>query len=62
MLLATGIATIVYLWVTRKRRYDSGIMPVTGIPLPFLSYGVGWIDHEYMLSIGILVKYRNATN
>ncbi len=32
-----------------------GIMPVTGIPLPFLSYGVSALTTN-MLSIGILLN------
>ena len=47
MLLATGIATMFTFEVLVNVGMTIGIMPVTGIPLPFLSY---------------FVKYRYATN
>ena len=60
MLLATGIATMFTFEVLVNVGMTIGIMPVTGIPLPFLSYGVSALTTN-MMSIGIF-KYRNATN
>ena len=40
MLLATGIGTMFAFEVLVNVGMTIGIMPVTGIPLPFLSYGV----------------------
>ena len=55
MLLATGIATMFTFEVLVNVGMTIGIMPVTGIPLPFLSYGVSALTTN-MLSIGILLN------
>jgi len=55
MLLATGIATMLTFEVLVNVGMTIGIMPVTGIPLPFLSYGVSALTTN-MLSIGILLN------
>ncbi|MDU6960363.1 MAG: FtsW/RodA/SpoVE family cell cycle protein, partial [Veillonella dispar] len=54
-LLATGIATMFTFEVLVNVGMTIGIMPVTGIPLPFLSYGVSALTTN-MLSIGILLN------
>ena len=55
MLLATGIGTMFAFEVLINVGMTIGIMPVTGIPLPFLSYGVSALTTN-MLSIGILLN------
>lgn len=55
MLLATGIGTMFAFEVLVNVGMTIGIMPVTGIPLPFLSYGVSALTTN-MLSIGILLN------
>ena len=56
MLLATGIAIhCLPLRLLVNVGMTIGIMPVTGIPLPFLSYGVSALTTN-MLSIGILLN------
>ena len=55
MLLATGIGTMFTFEVLVNVGMTIGIMPVTGIPLPFLSYGVSALTTN-MLSIGILLN------
>ena len=55
MLLATGISTMFTFEVLVNVGMTIGIMPVTGIPLPFLSYGVSALTTN-MLSIGILLN------
>lgn len=55
MLLATGIGTMLTFEVLVNVGMTIGIMPVTGIPLPFLSYGVSALTTN-MLSVGILLN------
>ena len=40
MLLATGVTSMFMFHVMVNIGMTAGIMPVTGVPLPFLSYGV----------------------
>ena len=46
MLLATGITGMYLFHVLVNVGMTIGIMPVTGVPLPFLSYGVWRLSHE----------------
>lgn len=55
MLLATGICTMIAFQVLINVGMTTGIMPVTGIPLPFISYGVSALTTN-MLSIGLLLN------
>ena len=55
MWVATGIGTKDAFEVLVNVGMTIGIMPVTGIPLPFLSYGVSALTTN-MLSIGILLN------
>lgn len=55
MLLATGIGAMLSFEVLVNVGMTIGIMPVTGIPLPFLSYGVSALTTN-MLSIGLLLN------
>lgn len=55
MLLATGIGSMLVFQVLVNVGMTTGIMPVTGIPLPFISYGVSALTTN-MLSVGLLLN------
>lgn len=55
MLLATGIISMWAFQVLVNVGMTCGIMPVTGIPLPFMSYGVSALTTN-MMSLGILLS------
>jgi rod shape determining protein RodA len=55
MILATGIASMLTFHVLVNVGMTAGIMPVTGIPLPLMSYGVSSLTTN-MVSIGILLN------
>lgn len=55
MLLATGITSMLTFHVLVNVGMTAGIMPVTGIPLPFVSYGVSSLTTN-LVSIGILLN------
>lgn len=55
MLLATGIGSMFTFEVLVNVGMTTGIMPVTGIPLPFISYGVSALTTN-MFSVGILLN------
>ena len=55
MLLAVGITSMLGFHVLVNVGMTTGIMPVTGIPLPFMSYGVSSLTTNLM-SIGILLN------
>ena len=54
-LVASGIITMFAFHILVNVGMNSGIMPVTGIPLPFISYGGSamWLN---MISIGLLLN------
>ncbi|MEG6585731.1 rod shape-determining protein RodA [Dendrosporobacter sp. 1207_IL3150] len=54
-LLATGISSMLTFHVLVNVGMNAGIMPVTGIPLPFMSYGVSSLTTN-LVSIGILLN------
>lgn len=54
-LLATGITSMLAFHVLVNVGMTAGIMPVTGIPLPFMSYGVSALTTN-MVSLGILLN------
>jgi len=54
-LLATGITSMLVFHVLVNVGMTAGIMPVTGIPLPLMSYGVSALTTN-MISIGILLN------
>lgn len=54
-LLATGIVSMLTFHVLVNVGMTAGIMPVTGIPLPLMSYGVSSLTTN-MVSIGILLN------
>ncbi len=55
MLIAIGICSMIAFQVLVNVGMTTGIMPVTGIPLPFLSYGVNSLTTN-MLSVGLLMN------
>lgn len=58
MLLAAGITSMMAFHVLVNVGMTIGIMPVTGIPLPLLSYGVSSLTTN-MVSIGILLNIQS---
>jgi rod shape determining protein RodA len=61
-LLATGVATIIVFQVVVNIGMVIGLMPVTGIPLPFVTYG-GSSLVSLLLGLGIVesVRMRSVT-
>ena len=57
MLLATGVTSMFMFHVMVNIGMTAGIMPVTGVPLPFLSYGVSSLTTNLML-VAILLNIR----
>ena len=57
MLLAAGITSMLAFHVLINVGMTIGIMPVTGIPLPFMSYGVSSLTTN-LVSIGILLNIQ----
>ncbi|HBV85368.1 MAG TPA: rod shape-determining protein RodA [Desulfosporosinus sp.] len=55
VLIASGIITMISFHILVNVGMNSGIMPVTGIPLPFISYG-GSAMWANMISIGLLLN------
>ena len=55
MLLAVGIVSMLAFHVLVNVGMTAGIMPVTGIPLPFMSYGVSALTTN-MLAVTILLN------
>ena len=55
MLLATGITGMYLFHVLVNVGMTIGIMPVTGVPLPFLSYGVSSLTTNMLLA-GVLLN------
>ena len=56
-LLATGVTGMFMFHVLVNIGMTCGIMPVTGVPLPFLSYGVSSLITNLML-VGLLLNIR----
>ena len=57
-LLAAGITSMMAFHVLVNVGMTIGIMPVTGIPLPFMSYGVSALTTN-LVSIGILLNIQS---
>lgn len=55
MLLAVGITSMLAFHVLVNVGMTAGIMPVTGIPLPFMSYGVSALTTN-MMAIAVLLN------
>jgi rod shape determining protein RodA len=52
-LIAVGIASLMMIHVLENVGMNMGLMPVTGIPLPFISYG-GSFTVTMLLAVGLL--------
>ena len=50
-----GFASNLFIYVFMNIAMVSGIMPVVGIPLPFISYG-GSVLISVMISIGLVLN------
>ncbi len=60
-LLAVGVVSLLMFHVLVNVGMTAGIMPVTGIPLPFLSYGVSSLMTNAMLVALLLnIKVRDS--
>lgn len=57
-LLAAGITSMMAFHVMVNVGMTIGIMPVTGIPLPFMSYGVSALTTN-LISVGILLNIQS---
>ena len=55
MMLATGVVSMWAFQILVNVGMTCGIMPVTGIPLPFMSYGVSALTTN-MMGMGILLS------
>ena len=60
-LLAVGITSMIAFHVLVNVGMTTGIMPVTGIPLPFMSYGVSALTTD-ILAIAILLNINMRKN
>jgi rod shape determining protein RodA len=55
VLLAVGLVTMLAVHVVINVGMTIGIMPITGIPLPFMSYGGSALMTDY-IAVGILIN------
>ncbi len=58
--LASGLTVLISLHVVVNIGVVTGLLPTTGLPLPFLSYGGSWLLF-CMMSIGILLNISRMT-
>ncbi len=58
--LASGLTMLITLHVLVNIGVVTGMLPTTGLPLPFLSYGGSWLLF-CMMSIGILLNISRMT-
>ena len=58
--LASGLTILITLHVLVNIGVVTGLLPTTGLPLPFLSYGGSWLLF-CMMSIGILLNVSRMT-
>ena len=56
-LISTGVTMMIFTQVFINIGMISGILPVVGIPLPFISYG-GSSMVAFMFGIGLLLNVR----
>ena len=56
-LLATGIVAMITTQVFMNIGMTLGLMPITGVPLPLMSYGGSSLLATY-ISIGLLLNVR----
>ncbi|MFD1735343.1 FtsW/RodA/SpoVE family cell cycle protein [Bacillus salitolerans] len=58
--LCTGVIGMITFQVFQNIGMTIGLLPITGLPLPFISYG-GSSLATYMLAIGIVLNVRSRT-
>ena len=59
-LLATGIVSVIAVQVVINIAVVTGSMPVTGVPLPFISYGGTSLVFN-LAAIGVLLNISSQT-
>jgi cell division protein FtsW len=55
MLIGIGLATSVFMYVILNTGVVCGLLPVTGLPLPFMSYGGSAMIYN-MIAVGIILN------
>jgi cell division protein FtsW (lipid II flippase) len=58
--LCTGVIGMITFQVFQNVGMTVGLLPITGLPLPFISYG-GSSLATYMIAIGIVLNVRSRT-
>ena len=58
MFLAAGLSLNIIIYLIVNASYVVGLLPTTGLPIPFISYG-GSQTIFTMLSLGILINISN---
>ena len=61
MLLSFGIVINIFFYLIINASYVIGILPTTGLPIPFISYG-GSQTIFTLASIGILLNISKTNN
>ena len=59
MFLSLGIVINIFIYLLINSSYVIGILPTTGLPIPFISYG-GSQTIFTLLSIGILLNISKS--
>lgn len=59
--LATGLTLLITMHVLINLAVATGIIPTTGIPLPFISYGGTWLFF-CMMAVGILLNISRTSS
>lgn len=59
--LASGLTTLISLHVLLNIGVVTGLLPTTGLPLPFMSYGGTWLLF-CMMSVGILLNISRSAS
>jgi rod shape determining protein RodA len=60
-LFAIGVFAVFFVHITVNVGMNIGVLPVTGIPLPFMSYGGSHVVTEFIL-ISVVSSFSIATN
>jgi cell division protein FtsW len=58
--LASGLTTLISLHVVLNIGVVTGLLPTTGLPLPFISYGGSWLLF-CMMAVGIILNISRST-
>ena len=60
-LLSVGIVSMFLFHILVNVGMTSGIMPVTGVPLPFMSYGVSLTTNMLMVTLLLNINAHHQT-